>query len=498
MGSKIIIVLDCGATTISVSAIDSKGNIVMTESYPNSPVKQPGKNSELLIWDTDEIWAKICKASRKVCKHIDKKNIIGVTVTTFGADGTFVDSLGNLIYPVISWQCKRTEGLIKELGKDINYKEVYELTGYKPIYFNTLYRILWLRKNAPHTFKKAGKWLMMPGIINHRLTGRFSIDVTSASTTMAMNMKDKTWSGKMLSLIGVDSSIFPDWVEPGNSAGKVTKKASLETGLPEGTDVLAAGHDTQFALVGSGAKQDEVVLSSGTWEILIVRAREFKPSQNTYNNGVIFESDAQKGLWNPQLLMIGSGVLEWVKKNIYGFDSSAGSVYEKLIAEAGKVSPGSNQLIFTPGFVQGTGPMQKYKIPGMLSGLTLNTTRAEIYRSALEGLSFQLKSALEVIKASINFSPKSIRVAGGGAKNKLWNQIRADVTGLPVIITSQKEITALGAALIGFVGKGVYKSLTAALDNINFKEEVVEPSKHKKEYIKPYEKFIKLHSRGRS
>jgi L-fuculokinase len=224
-----------------------------------------------------------------------------------------------------------------------------------------------------------------------------------------------------------------------------------------------------------------------------MRAEKFKPSGYTYENGLIFESDADRGMWNPQLLMMGSGVLEWVRKHLYSACSNRSNVYDIMISEAEKVKQGSGDAVFVPNFVMGTGPLQKYGVPGMITGLTLGTTRGEVYRSALEGLSFQLKRAIEVMKKSTGFSPAGIRVAGGGAKNGLWNRIRADVAGLPVIITAQKEITALGAALNCFVKRGVYGSMKEALENVDFEEEVTYPSKHAKDYVKPYGKFLELH-----
>ena len=120
------------------------------------------------------------------------------------------------------------------------------------------------------------------------------------------------------------------------------------------------------------------------------------------------------------------------------------------------------------------------------------TSRGEVYRAALEGLSFQLRNALEVVKSSTGFNPRGIRVVGGGSKNGLWNRIRADVTGLPVTITSQKEITALGAALFAFIGIGAFSSIEQAEKNINFNEEIIEPSELKAVYEDKYREFMRI------
>jgi L-fuculokinase len=112
-----------------------------------------------------------------------------------------------------------------------------------------------------------------------------------------------------------------------------------------------------------------------------------------------------------------------------------------------------------------------------------------VYRAALEGLAFQLKDALAVFKTAAGIEPQALRVVGGGAKNHLWNQIRADVTGLPVVVPAEVEATALGAAIVALVGAGVYASIDEARDEIDFGETRVEPSRAASAYAGLYEVY---------
>ncbi|MBE3070364.1 MAG: hypothetical protein IMZ66_09020, partial [Planctomycetes bacterium] len=147
-----------------------------------------------------------------------------------------------------------------------------------------------------------------------------------------------------------------------------------------------------------------------------------------------------------------------------------------MIGEADEEPPGAGGVTLMPAFT-GTGPSARYAAKGGLLGLTLNTTRAQVYRAAVEGLAFQLRDALAVFRKGAGIEAKALRVVGGGAKNRLWNRIRADVTGLPVVVPAETEATALGAALFAFVGGGVYKSIDEARKAIDFGETVTEPSK---------------------
>ncbi len=485
-----VLVIDCGSTNITISALTADGTCAASAGRPSTPTKH-ADGEGWYIWDTGSMWEKICSAAAEVCAAVDTGEIRAVTVTTFGADGTFLDKTGAQAYPVISWQCIRTEETAREITELLSPREIYDITGYNIIRFNTLLRMMWLKKHIPEVVDSADKWLMMPGIISHRLTGEMSIDATSAGTMMSLDLQKRTWSDRMLGLPGLDASIFPRWVEPGEIIGEVTNTASEATGIPAGVPVTAAGHDTQFALIGSGASESEAVLSSGTWEILMGRTHSFSPNDAGFENGLITECDAVPGMWNPQLLMMGSGALEWVRRNFYAAEGDDG-IYDVMIGEANDIDPNASRVFFNPSFVAGTGPLQKFGVPGGLLGIEVTTSRGEVYRAALEGMAFQLRAALDVVKASTGFAPSGIRVVGGGGKNSLWNQIRADVTGLPVTVTSMSEITALGAALFAFTGTGMYSSITDAQAGVDYQAVTTEPGDLNGAYDTKFEQFMNI------
>ncbi|MEN3186038.1 MAG: FGGY-family carbohydrate kinase, partial [Atribacterota bacterium] len=129
---------------------------------------------------------------------------------------------------------------------------------------------------------------------------------------------------------------------------------------------------------------------------------------------------------------------------------------------------------------------------GTILGLSLTTSRAQVFRATLEGLSFQLKQAILVLQEAFQFESQGVRVVGGGAKNRLWNRIRADVTGLPVVTTSCEEATVLGAALFAMVGVGYARSLDEAKKNVRVETYLWEPSSHQEEYQLLFEQYEKL------
>lgn len=474
---EIIVVLDCGATNLRAVAVDARGEVVAAASRANASSPQPGGEPGWLIWDLDAVWVRLGDACREVCAGLPAGRVRGVVATTWGADGAPVRADGSLAYPVISWQCPRTAALVTAVAERMTPWEIYQRTGYPVISFNTLLRWLWLREHAPAALEEAACWLMMPGLINQALCGERSIDPTSGSTTMAMEIAARDWSGPLLALAGLERDFFPPWVEPGAQVGRVTAGAAAATGVPVGTPVYAGGHDTQFALLGAAARAEQAILSTGTWEILSLRVEQCEPNRQGFEDGVIIEADAAPGRWNPQVLMIGSGVLEWVRERFFGSLAAGNAGYRQLIAAGERAGVGAGGVTLVPSFVAGTGPAKRFGTHGTLLGLSLTTEPGQIYRAALEGLSFQLRDALRLLQAATGFEARGLRVVGGGARNDLWNQLRADVTGLPVSVTSQREATLLGAAMAGFVGAGVFTSLEEAAGVVAARDEVTfEPS----------------------
>jgi L-fuculokinase len=490
MRDDLVLVLDCGSTNIRAVAINAHGELKASARMPNGPVRQPGGRPEWLIWDLRAIWNKIAEATRGVSRKVGADRIRAVTLTTWGADGAPVSKSGDPTYPPISWQCPRTIKIAEGISETISPWELYRITGYQVISFNTLLKLIWLRENEPRALDRAHTWLMMPGLLAFKLTGEFHIDQTSASTTMALDLSRRDWSKRLLGLAGLDPGFFPDWKEPGGVIGEVTSNAGRICGLKSGTPVIAAGHDTQFALLGSGARPGEAILSSGTWEILEVRVPSFRPNREGFRGGMVTEADAESGLWNPQLLMMGSAVLEWTRERLYS--DMKGRDYGVMIGEAAKIPPGSEGVTMVPSFVPDSGPTRRHGTKGTMLGLSLKTSRAHIYRSALEGLSYQLRTALEVLGTATRFRAQGIRVVGGGSKNDLWNQIRADVTGLPITVTRQKEATVIGAAMTAFMGVGRYGSLKGARSAIKLHERHFRPSADRRIYEVLYPKFREL------
>jgi L-fuculokinase len=466
----IVIVFDCGATNVRAIAINSKGEILVSESYPNNTRPDPFY-PKYRIWDVNEIWEKMCCASQKVISQVPKDKIAGVTVTTFGVDGTLFDRSGNMLYPVISWHCERTNPIMANIDKYLPVNDLYNECGVLPFTFNTINKLIWFIEQKPEIVEKSYRFLFMPSIFSYLLSGEMVNDTTMLGTSMFSNLSIRGVSKNILNKINFPLEKIGMPVEAGTITGKVNAKASEQTAIPEGIPVVATGHDTQFAIFGSGAEKNQPVLSSGTWEILMVRSEGFRSGKEQLDMGITTELDSRPGLYNIGNQWIASGVLEWARRNLYG--DIKNDVYEVMISGAEKVPSGCNGVKIIPKFYEEL----KGKPGGQILGLTMESTRDEIYRAMLEALSERLIEGKNALENAGGFRTESILCVGGGSKNRLWNQLRADYTRVPLKIIDQKESTVLGASLFVQAACGNAASPEEARSAIDYKTEIIEPRK---------------------
>jgi L-fuculokinase len=464
----IVIVFDCGATNVRVIAINSKGEIVASESVSNNTRPDPF-NPAYRIWDAKEIWKKMCSSSLSVLRNIERNRIAGVTVTTFGVDGALFDKSGNMLYPVISWQCERTAPIMANIGKYIPVEELYSECGVQPFTFNTINKLVWLAGNKPELVEKSHIFLFMPSIFSFFLTGEMVNDMTMAGTSMLTGLSSRSFSADILEKINFPFEKMGTPVEAGTITGRVNRKASHETGIPEGVPVVATGHDTQFAIFGSGAEKNQPVLSSGTWEILMVRSGGFRAGKEQLETGITTELDALPGIYNIGNQWIASGILEWVRRSFYS--GSGEETYESMIAGAEKVPSGCNGIRIIPKFYEEIDG----RPGGQILGLRMESTRDEIYRAALEALALRLAEGKKALETAGGFSTASIICVGGGSKNRLWNRLRANATGVPLKIIGQKETTVLGASLFVQAACGNASSPEEARNAVDYETEIIEP-----------------------
>ncbi|MEO8409285.1 MAG: L-fuculokinase [Propionivibrio sp.] len=469
--SDVFVVLDCGATNVRAIAVDGAGRIIAKSVVPNA-TQPAAENPAWHIWSLDEILDKFARCGNAIRRDLDRagQKIVGVTVTTFGVDGALIDAQGELIYPIISWKCPRTAPVMDNIRRYIEPATLQRIAGVGHISFNTIYKLIWLRENHPELLEKATAWLFISSLIVQRLTGVRSTDRTMAGTSQLYDLAKDRFSDEILASIRIAPSLFPPIVKPGEIIGTLLTDVAQRMGLPAGIPVTSAGHDTQFALFGSGADFDQPVLSSGTWEILMVRTACVDTVSLSSFAGSTCELDSAAGFYNPGLQWLASGALEWVKDTCWhGVDREV--VYAQMIAAAAEVPAGCDGVRMLPDLLAGPTGLGS----GAFTGLSIAATRGHLYRAALEALATRLAQQLEELEEICGFNAQQLILVGGGSKNALWNQLKANALQCPVRVVTENEITVLGAALYGFFGLGYFPSPEAAREVVRHEFQVFAP-----------------------
>lgn len=465
-----VLCLDCGATNVRAILVDDKGQLVAKSSQPNA-TDAGEEDAGFHVWNAERILNQLAACSREILPGVELAEVKAVTITTFGVDGAPVNADGELLYPVISWKCPRTAEVMKRVEKYIPQSRLNALSGVGEFAFNTIYKLIWLKENRPELLEQAHAWLFISNILAHRLTGVMATDRTMAGTSQMTELATGDWSAEILEAIGIRRELFPPMVNAGERIGGLTAEAAALLGLPQGVPVVSTGHDTQFALFGSGVQENQPFLSSGTWEILMLRTPKAALSAEDYAAGATVEYDSKAGLLNPGLQWIASGIIEWVKATCYHGES-----FDTMDAEAEQIPPGCEGVRLVPDFLPSDA------VPGSIQGLVLGRTRAHIYRAAMEALTYRLKQRLEKLEKVGGFRSADLLLVGGGARNKVWTQMRADILGLPIRISNVSESTVLGAAMYAFAGAGVFPSAEACREAFGISYTTINPGVQRAAY----------------
>jgi L-fuculokinase len=203
----------------------------------------------------------------------------------------------------------------------------------------------------------------------------------------------------------------------------------------------------------------------------MVRSSASRSDNEQLKSGITTELDVKPGLFNIGSQWIASGILEWAKKTLY--PDIKKNIYEVMIKGASLVPSGSMGIKVNPRFCEESNGFSA----GAISGITLNTTRDEIFRAMLEALSLRLKEGISALEKAGGFKTNSLLCVGGGSKNDLWNQLRANTSGVPVIVTDKTETTVLGASLFVQYAAGNASSPDEARAVIDYKKRIFEPGK---------------------
>jgi xylulokinase len=424
--------------------------------FPGAAEQEPSVWSEAIVAGVRELLASVPEGPSAVKALSFGAQLDGMVVC--GADG-------RALRPALIWMDRRAEGQAAAVATKIPPDEFYRLVGANLDSSHAVFKALWVRDNEPETWAEA-RTLMSPGTyVLHSVAGPVAIDYSNASSMALLDPRKRTWSSDALAAVEIDERMLPEVRAATDAVATVRGPFADATGLDPATVVAVGCGDEMAATLGAGVfSPGEVCDVVGTAEPVCAASAEPREDPSML---VECHPHADPDAWlleNPGF--VSGGNLRWWRDRFSPIERSAeeeglGDAYDLLSREAERVPPGSEGVVFLPCMQGAMAPEWNGSARGVFYGLTLAHTRAHMTRAILEGSAFALRDILEAMKAA-GLDVRRLTIVGGGAKGRLWRQIKADVTGLPVRIPTSVETTATGAAILAAVAARLHRDVAAA------------------------------------
>lgn len=458
-----ILGLDIGtsATKALLLGLDGRELATASQAYPFL-TPQPGWVEQ----DPEAVWQALLLVLREIAERAAAggHRILGLALAAQSGSVILADAAGQPVYPMITWLDTRSQDLMTEWGADGTAATIRRLSGWYPFAGLPLPSIGWLRRHRPDVHAAARRFMGVADFLIQRLTGRFATDTSAASELLLVDVRTGQWNEALCAIGGVDpagqSAIHP----PGSVIGAVTPEAAALTGLPAGTPVVAGGNDQPCAGLAMGLTEPgRLMLSTGTAWVMMSAVTSPTPAGIPSWVNVYWHAVPER--WLQGQLVGGFGAtLEWWLRQLWPAAASEPARAYAELNEAVRASPpGSQGLLFVslsgPSQVAGAAP------GGAFLGLGLSHTRADLSRAVLEGCAYEVRWALDELRAA-GIPVAEVWLAGGATRSPVWPQILADVAGVPVVVAGEADWAALGGAVLAGWGVRAFPSLEAALERL--------------------------------
>ena len=481
--------IDIGTSGTKTLICDEDGKVLATAmaEHPISSPK-PGWSEQ----NPEDWWQATAAATRAVLKKAKLKpadvGAVGLSGQMHGS--VFLGDSTKALRPALLWNDQRTQAQCDEITQKAGGREaLIDLVANPALTGFTAPKILWVREHEPKVYDRTKHILLPKDYIRFRMTGEYATEVSDASGTLLLDVSGRTWSDRLLELLDIDRALMPRLHESYEVTGTLHEEGAQALGLRAGTPVVGGGGDQAAGAVGNGIVAPGVVSATlGTSGVVF--AHSDQPTKDP-GGRVHTMCHAVPGKWCVFGCMLSAGgSFQWLRNQLGAAEMAAAKKkgvdpYELLVAEAAAAPAGSEGLFFLPYLTGERCPHPDPNARGGWIGLTARSTRAMLIRSLLEGVTFGMRDALEIMKG-MNIPISQVRASGGGARSAFWRQLQADIYQQPLVLTNATEGPAYGVALLAGVGTGVWKSVEEACKSSIRQTEKVAP---KKKAVAEYDRF---------
>jgi xylulokinase len=474
-----IIAWDLGTGGNKASLYDRDGNC-LASTFVSYDTRYP--NSGWHEQSPEDWWSAVALSTKHLLAEtaVDPREIgcCGISGASLGV--VPVDREGRLLRPFTPiWSDGRAVAQTREFFARFDEHEWYRITGngFSPQCYS-VFKIMWYRDNEPEMFARIHKIIGTKDYVNFRLTGRICTDPSYASGSGVYDLLKWGYSDELIEASGLPARIFAEIVPSTAVIGEITPPAAQSLGLRAGVKVVAGGVDNSCMALGAKAFKEGRVynsLGSSSW----IAVSSAKPLINDATRPYVF-THVLPGMFASALCIASGGSsFRWVRDQlapdlVARAAREGRDAYDLMSEEAGRSPLGAKGLLFNPSLGGGMPMDRSANIRGAFIGLDLGHTRADMFRAAMEGITFGLRLCLDEIRRLTRVSDEML-IVGGGSKSALWRQIYADGYGMPVVKSNvDQQAAALGAAAVAAVGTGLWQDFDR-IDALHQTEERVEP-----------------------
>jgi gluconokinase len=369
---------------------------------------------------------------------------------------------------------------------------LYSRTG-TPIHpMSPLCKLMWMKDQLPDIFKKAHKFISIKEYVFYKFFGKYIIDRSIASATGLFDVIDLDWNKEALEVAGIST----DKLSSHESAMYIVKGVASAYATTLGVDIdtpfILGASDGCLAHLGSNAlKKNEVSLTIGTSGAvrMMTEKPSHDPQQRVFNYLLTDDQYISGGPINN-----GGNVLQWFAMSFLGKKIVTGEEYDWFIAEAMKVEPGCDGLVFLPHIYGERAPVWDADARGVFFGINGTHTQAHFMRSVLEGICFALYGILQTLEEVMG-PAGNIYVSGGFIRARPWVSMLSDIFGKKILVSGSEDASAAGAAIIGLQSLGLVKDLSLVPDFFRVTESYEPDMNNHEAYKNNYRVYSSLYDK---
>ena len=473
--------VDLGTSAVKLLLMEESGKIcnIVSKEYPLF-FPHPGWSEQ----NPEDWYTQSMAGMKELTEGIDRSQVAGISFGGQMHGLVTLDDQDQVIRPAILWNDGRTSEETDYLNNVIGKDKLSQYTANIAFAGFTAPKILWMKKNEPEKFAKVVKIMLPKDYLAYRLSGSFCTDVSDASGMLLLDVKNRCWSKEMMEICDVKEEQLPKLYESWEVVGTLKPEVAKELGFSADVKVVAGAGDNAAAAVGTGTVGDgRCNISLGTSGTIFISSANFGVDKNNALHSFA-HADGHYHLMG--CMLSAASCNKWWAEEILHTDDFAAE--QKDITKLGE-----NHVFYLPYLMGERSPHNDPYARATFTGMTMDTTRADMMQAVLEGVVFALRDSLEVAK-SLGIKIERTKICGGGAKSPLWRKMIANIMNLKVDIIESEEGPALGGAILAAVGCGEYESVEAAADKLVKIVDTVEPEAELVEkYEKRYQEFRQIY-----